>query len=84
MLANVISHKSVRAIMTRVESPLSPDLIAKFVERTAVECSGLPEDIAKAVQFLSSDDAGFITDKILSASGGYQLSRALRDRMSLF
>ncbi|WP_439142577.1 SDR family oxidoreductase [Planktotalea sp.] len=74
----------MRAIMTRVVSPRPPDLIAKFVERTALACSGLPKDIAKAVQFLASDDPSFITDKILSASGGYQLSRALRDRMSLF
>lgn len=57
----------------RIESPRPPELIAKFVEMTALGRSGLPEDIAKAVRFLASDDASFITGEILTVSGGYRL-----------
>jgi 3-oxoacyl-[acyl-carrier protein] reductase len=32
--------------------------------------AGTPEDIAKAVAFLVSDDAGFITGQVLSVDGG--------------
>ncbi|WP_339108483.1 acetoacetyl-CoA reductase [Thioclava sp. GXIMD4216] len=35
---------------------------------------GEPEDIARAVVFLASDDAGFITGSTLSANGGQYLS----------
>ena len=31
---------------------------------------GTPEDVAAAVAFLASDDAGFITGQTLSVSGG--------------
>ncbi|MEM6621969.1 MAG: SDR family oxidoreductase, partial [Pseudomonadota bacterium] len=34
---------------------------------------GRPEDIAKAVRFLASDDAEFVTGQILEVSGGYRL-----------
>lgn len=57
----------------RSESPRPPELIAKFVEMTALGRHGVPEDIAKAVRFLASDDAGFITGEILNVSGGYRL-----------
>ena len=57
----------------RVESPRSAELIAKFVEMTALGRSGMPEDIAKAVRFLASDEASFITGEILTVSGGYRL-----------
>jgi len=31
---------------------------------------GLPQDIAAAVAFLASEDAGFVTGQVLSVSGG--------------
>ncbi|MEP5151900.1 SDR family oxidoreductase [Planktotalea sp.] len=57
----------------RVESPRPADLVAKFVEMTALGRSGVPEDIAKAVRFLASDEASFITGETLTVSGGYRL-----------
>lgn len=57
----------------RVESPRPAELVAHFVEMTALGRSGLPEDIAKAVRFLASDEASFITGETLTVSGGYRL-----------
>lgn len=57
----------------RVESPRDPELVAKFVEMTALGRVGVPEDIAKAVRFLASDEADFITGQVLRVCGGYRL-----------
>lgn len=57
----------------RIESPRPAELVAKFVEMTALGRIGIPEDIAKAVRFLASDEASFITGQILDVSGGYRL-----------
>jgi 3-oxoacyl-[acyl-carrier protein] reductase len=41
-----------------------------FVANTPLGRRGLPEDIAKAVVFLASDDAAWITGEHISVSGG--------------
>ncbi|WP_415327350.1 SDR family NAD(P)-dependent oxidoreductase [Chryseobacterium sp. MMS23-Vi53] len=43
---------------------------AKFVANTPLGRTGQPEDIAKAVVFIASDDAGWITGELISVSGG--------------
>ncbi len=55
------------------EDPRPEDLTALFVENTAMGRIGRPEDIAKAVRFLASDDAAFITGETLAVTGGYRL-----------
>ncbi|MFK7835458.1 MAG: SDR family NAD(P)-dependent oxidoreductase [Sulfitobacter sp.] len=57
----------------RAESPRPADLVKAFVDMTALGRSGLPEDIAKVVRFLASDQAGFITGETITVSGGYRL-----------
>lgn len=57
----------------REEAPRPPELIAKFVELTALGRSGTPDDIAKAVRFLATDASNFITGEILNVNGGYKL-----------
>lgn len=55
------------------------DMMSAFTEEdknilkdeTPLNRLGTPEDIAKAVCFLVSDDAGFITGQVLSVNGGY-------------
>lgn len=54
-------------------NPRSPELTEVFVKETALGRPGQPDDIARAVRFLSSDDASFITGEILTVSGGYRL-----------
>ena len=55
------------------ENPRPEELTAFFVENTALGRIGVPEDIARAVRFLASDEAGFITGTVLEVSGGYRL-----------
>ena len=55
------------------EAPRDAALTAQFVELTALGRIGRPEDIARAVAFLVSDAADFITGEVLTVSGGYRL-----------
>ncbi len=55
------------------EAPRPDDLTALFVENTALGRVGTPEDIARAVRFLASDAADFITGEVLAGTGGYRL-----------
>jgi 3-oxoacyl-[acyl-carrier protein] reductase len=41
-----------------------------FITNTPLGLRGQPEDIAKAVEFLASDDAAWITGEQISVSGG--------------
>ena len=38
---------------------------------TPLERLGRPEDVAEAIRFLSSEEAGFITGEVLNVSGGF-------------
>ena len=55
------------------EAPRPDDLTDLFVQNTALGRVGTPEDIARAVRFLASEDASFITGEVLTVSGGYRL-----------
>lgn len=55
------------------EAPRSEELIAMFAEQTALGRIAEPADIARAVRFLASDEASFITGETLTVSGGYRL-----------
>lgn len=49
-------------------------LVAKFLERIPMKRIGQPEDIARAMVFLASEDAGFITGVNLPVDGGLMAS----------
>lgn len=55
------------------DKPRPEELVALFVENTALGRVGRPEDIAPVVRFLTSEAAQFITGEVLSVSGGYRL-----------
>lgn len=57
----------------REESPRPPELVAKFVELTALGRVGRPEDLAGAVRFLATEASAFVTGTVLEVSGGYRL-----------
>ncbi len=44
--------------------------LAKMVSQTALGRAAQPQDTAKVVTFLASGDAGWITGRLIRASGG--------------
>lgn len=65
---NAVAPGTTETDMTR--RVLTPELEAMTLSRTALGRLGVPDDIAKVVAFLASDDAAWITGEVLTASGG--------------
>ena len=55
------------------DAPRSDETVQQLVEMTALARIGRPEDVARAVRFLASDAASFITGEVITVSGGYRL-----------
>jgi 3-oxoacyl-[acyl-carrier protein] reductase len=64
---NAIAPGFIETDMTQI---LSQDLRDKMVANTPLRRIGTPDDIAHAVKFLVSDEAGFITGHVLDVNGG--------------
>jgi 3-oxoacyl-[acyl-carrier protein] reductase len=64
---NAVAPGFIATDMTHV---LSEDLKQKMIAETPLKRMGAPEDIAAAVKFLVSDEAGFITGHVLDVNGG--------------
>lgn len=60
------------ATETDIDRWQPPDLRDQIIKATALGRVGTPEDIADVVSFLASDDARWITGKVIDADGGYQ------------
>lgn len=58
-------------IDTPMNSQLDAETIHELEEETPLCRIGTPEDIAAAVSFLASEEAGFITGQILGVNGGF-------------
>jgi 3-oxoacyl-[acyl-carrier protein] reductase len=68
-------HITVNAVSpgfidTEMTSVLSDEIRAKVLEAIPLRRLGKPEDVAAAVRFLASDEAGFITGHVLAVNGG--------------
>lgn len=55
------------------QDPRPEELTQLFVNETALGRIGTPNDIARAVRFLASEESEFITGEVLTVSGGYRL-----------
>lgn len=64
---NAVAPGFVPTALTEV---LSDEIKQAILESTPLGRFGTPEDIAAAVAFLASDEAGFITGQVLSVDGG--------------
>jgi meso-butanediol dehydrogenase/(S,S)-butanediol dehydrogenase/diacetyl reductase len=51
----------------------APGALKFFLEHTALGRVGEPEDVARVVAFLASDEAGWVTGQTIAASGGLLL-----------
>jgi NAD(P)-dependent dehydrogenase (short-subunit alcohol dehydrogenase family) len=60
-------------LIEKPEAPRPAEIVEMVVKETPLGRTGTPEDIAGAVAFLLSEDAGFITGQVLAVSGGYRL-----------
>ncbi|MBC7224529.1 MAG: SDR family oxidoreductase, partial [Anaerolineae bacterium] len=57
-------------VETDMTADLPQELKDAAIRMTPLGRPGKPEDIAKAVAFLASEDAAFITGQVLSVDGG--------------
>ena len=57
-------------IQTEMNGHLPPQALEALKEETPLEALGTPEDVARAVSFLCSPGAGFITGQVLGVNGG--------------
>ncbi len=81
ILVNAVAPGNIRTPGTKataeeaIEKGVSLEALGKsFIGRIPLERSGKPDDIAKAVLFLASKAADYITGDIILVDGGYLLS----------
>lgn len=58
-------------IMTDMNAVHSKETMDALREETPLERLGTPEDIAKTVSFLASQESGFITGQVIGVNGGF-------------
>ena len=76
-LAKEVAARGIRVnavapgfVETDMTADLSDDIREKAIEAIPLNRMGAPQDIAKAVAFLASDDAAYITGQTLVVDGG--------------
>ena len=57
-------------IRTDMTAPLGEETLAELAEETPLGRIGTPEEVAKAIFWLCSDDSSFVTGQILGVNGG--------------
>mgnify|MGYP001136383346 CR=1 FL=1 len=67
ILVNVIAPGYVRTAMTE---KLTPEQKDSFLKNIPLRREAEPEDIARVVLFLASDDASYITGQVINVDGG--------------
>ncbi|MBR2612280.1 MAG: SDR family oxidoreductase, partial [Clostridia bacterium] len=58
-------------IATEMNRMLSEEDLASLADETPLCRIGTPEEIARAIYFLASDEGSFITGEVLNVSGGF-------------
>lgn len=57
-------------IDTEMNAALTPETLAELIAETPAGRLGTPEEVAKLILFLASEDASFITGQVICQSGG--------------
>ena len=60
-------------VMTDMVAKVAPEFLDKLVGLIPMSRLGRPDDIARAVVFLASEDASYITGETLSINGGHNM-----------
>jgi NAD(P)-dependent dehydrogenase (short-subunit alcohol dehydrogenase family) len=60
---------------TEMTAPLPDEIKQNMIEGSYLKRMAEPEDIAKAILFMASEDADFITGQVLLVDGGFSLKR---------
>lgn len=66
---NAVAPGAIDTALVR-DHPRSAEIIERAIKVQPIKRLGTPEDVAAAVAFLCSDDAGFISGDVLHVSGG--------------
>jgi 3-oxoacyl-[acyl-carrier protein] reductase len=54
-------------------SSLDNEVVSSYLANIPLRRAGTPSDVAKAVVFLASEDASYITGQVLAIDGGLSL-----------
>ena len=68
--ANAVCPGFIETDMTR---GMPEHLYAAQLEKIPLQRAGQPEDVARVVAFLSSDDSAYVTGEVINIGGGYKL-----------
>lgn len=75
---NAVAFGSVMSASLQAVLKVDPDLRDQIIEGTPASRIASAAEIAEAVQFLSSDGAGFVTGEVLTLDGGRSLIDSVR------
>jgi 3-oxoacyl-[acyl-carrier protein] reductase len=80
--ASLAAHLAPRGILVNAVNPgptdtgwATPELTRAEMRRLPLGRWGAPEDAARLVGWLCTDDAGWVTGQVLTSDGGFSLSR---------
>jgi NAD(P)-dependent dehydrogenase (short-subunit alcohol dehydrogenase family) len=73
---NVVGPGPIRTSLFDQANPPGAERTRRIVEGIPVGRMGTPEDVAAAVGFLASDEAGFVTGQVLYVCGGMTVGAA--------
>ncbi|NIL43762.1 SDR family oxidoreductase [Salinispora arenicola] len=71
---NTVRPGSIEVLAEHAVVPDHHDMVKRQLDRQCIKRRGQPSDIAAAVAFLVSPDAGFITGQAINVDGGWHLS----------